>query len=113
MRLGAANGLQVLGSGLLPLLLLLAIPGLEVPGLLALMAAGLGALSIAWIAAPLGRAARVGAARCGAGRGCSTTGRAVCPARSRRSGCSRRPVLAATSPRSPRSRISRPRCGSC
>jgi O-antigen/teichoic acid export membrane protein len=60
LRLVAANSLQVLAAGLAPLLLLLAVPGLDVTGLLALMAAVLGCLSLAWIAAPLVRAARVG-----------------------------------------------------
>ena len=70
MRLGAANGLQVLASGLAPILLLLLVPGIGVAGLLALMGAVLAVLSLAWIAGPLARALRVGTARLkAAGRG--------------------------------------------
>ena len=63
MRLGAANALQVLAAGVAPPVLLLTIPGLDVAELLALMALALGGLSLAWIAAPLADALRVGTAR--------------------------------------------------
>jgi O-antigen/teichoic acid export membrane protein len=63
MRLVAANGLQVLAAGVAPPLLLLAVPGLDVADLLALMAVALGGLSLAWIAGPLANAVRVGTAR--------------------------------------------------
>jgi O-antigen/teichoic acid export membrane protein len=70
MRLGAANGLQVLASGVVPILLLLLVPGIGVDGLLALMGAVLASLSLVWIAGPLLRALRVGRARlAAAGRG--------------------------------------------
>lgn len=63
LRLVTANGLQVLAAGLAPLLILVAMPGLDVAGLLALMAAALGGLSLASIAAQLVRAARAGRPR--------------------------------------------------
>jgi O-antigen/teichoic acid export membrane protein len=63
LRLAAANGLQVVAAGVAPPLLLLGVPGLEVVGLLALMAAALGGLSLASIAGPLARAARADAPR--------------------------------------------------
>jgi O-antigen/teichoic acid export membrane protein len=53
----------VLAAGLVPLVLLLAVPGLDVAELLALMALALGGLSLAWIARPLANALRVGTPR--------------------------------------------------
>ena len=70
MRLGAANGLQVLASGVAPVLLLLLVPGIGVAELLASMGAVLAVLSLVWIAGPLARVLRVGADRLAvAGRG--------------------------------------------
>ncbi len=63
LRLVAANCLQVLAAGLVPPILLLAVPGLDVAELLALMALALGGLSLAWIARPLAKALRVGTVR--------------------------------------------------
>ena len=60
LRLGAANLLQVLASGVAPVLLLLAVPDVGVDGLLASMGVVLGVLSLAWIGGPVVRAARAG-----------------------------------------------------
>jgi O-antigen/teichoic acid export membrane protein len=60
LRLGVANGLQVVGVGLIPPAILLAGHGLDIPELVVLMAVGLGVASLGLIAAPLLRGIRGG-----------------------------------------------------